>query len=477
MSYRTWVMVTCATIVMTVALCGANSASAKTDDFFLDNLILAGNLNLKSGNTIDAIRNFEKAETMDPKNPDVLIGLVRAYAQSGGFDKAQEKLDFFGKIFPYDMRGHLVRGEFLALKGHTEEASGEFIKLVEMGIYRFEALQALVLIYAQTESPDVKTIIDHTIPLYETKNQVVLYNLLADSLEDNNNPVEAYEYKLLSQSLTETDGKSYLSDELNPLEHAVMEAKNLMDMGAYKAAEEVLADATSKWPSDPRFHEMLKQCYVDMFDNVPVTVLEQSKPGGEFGSILPSKKSDKKSISEMIPSDAGFSEDVNSYLTQITKISEDTEVYFTKMLGNFTALQSRIVQESSAAKSEKSSMQRNMEELQILLKESAKVCDLESKAIEQLTPPENFKAFHVYLLETTQLLTNTFTRINYVIQNQQWEEYFKMSKMLEDIEIRSDRLDGIFMDAIQKEIAKEPGVAKKLPVTKETVVEKPGLVD
>jgi tetratricopeptide (TPR) repeat protein len=477
MSYRTWVMVTCATCVLLVALCGVNSASAKTDDFFLENLILAANLNLRSGNTVEAIRNFEKAENMDPKNPDVLIGLVRAYAQSGDFDKAQTKLDSFAKIYPYDMRGCLVRGEFLAQKGHTEEASKEFTKLVEMGIYRFEALQALVVLYAQTESPDIKTIIDKTIPLYETKNQIVLYNLLAKSLADNNKPDEAYKYKLLSRSLTETDGKALLSDELNPLEHAVMEAKNLMDMGAYKAAEGVLADATSKWTSEPRFHEMLKQCYVDMFDNVPVMTIEQPKPGGEFGSLLPTKKPDKKTISEMIPKDAGFSADVDAYLTQIAKISEETEIYFTKMLGNFTALQSRIIQESSNKTNNKSEMQRNMEELLILLQESATVCDLQTKAIEQITPPENFKAYHEYLLETSKLLTNTFIRISYVIKNQQWGEYFKMVRMLEDIEIRTERLDSIFTEAIQKEVAKGPVTNTGPAVVKVPVLEKPGLVD
>jgi tetratricopeptide (TPR) repeat protein len=483
MSYRTRIMVTCAVFVLLVALGNTNFASAKSDDFFLENLILAANLNLRSGNTIEAIRNFEKAENMEPKNPDVLIGLVRAYAQSGDFDKAQLKLDMFGKNYPYDMRGYLIRGEFLSLKGHTEEASKEFIKLVEMGIYRFEALQALVLIYAQTDSPAIKTIIDTSIPLYESKNQVVLYDLLAKSLADNNKPDEAYKYKLLSQSLTKSDEKALPSDEINPLEHAVIEAKGLMDMGAYKAAEEVLADATSKWPSDPRFQVMLKQCYMNMFDNVPVTQIEQPKPGGEFGSLLPSQKPDKKPISEMIPKDARFTIEVNAYLSQMVNISEETEAYFTQMLGNFTAMQSRIIQESSNVKGNKQEMQRNMQELQILLKESATVCDLQAKAIEQIIPPENFKAYHQYLLETSQLLTNTFTRINYVIQNQQWEEYFKMDKMLEDIKNRTDRLDGIFMEAIQKETAtgsvveKEPAVTKEPAAVTKPVEEQPGLVE
>ncbi len=433
----------------------AKTVESKTDDFYFDNLVLAANLNLKSGNVNDALDKFIKAEQIAPDNADVLIGLVRSYSELNDFTLAREKLSRLEKHHPYDMRIHLVKGEYLAMKGHVEEAAGEFTLLVEKGIYRFEALQGLIRLYAETDDTSIKSVIEITIPLYETENQIALYKLMANCLEQSGKMNEAKETAKLLAALIESSkstGSNKSVSEMSELEIAIFKAERFISEKQYDNAEIVLTDATHKWPSSAKVQELLKTCYWRMVESVPINP-DNDDNQQFFESMISKGDGTSATLSSLMPSDASFSPEVEVYLTDIFRITGETEKYFQKMVVSFSSLQSRIWEDSSNSNSGRSKKEiQNLKELNLLLTESAKVCGMEIDALNEIEPPENFIEFHKDLINITRQLNDSFKLVNHFITNNDWTSYFKVMKMLAGLDEQMTGLIDLFNAAIIAEM-------------------------
>jgi len=422
-----------------------------------DNLILAGNLYLQSGNYNDALSRFLKAEELEKQNPDVLIGLIRSYSRLNAFDLASEKLNYFKEHYPNDQRIHLVMGEHLAVKGHTEESSIEFTKLVKVGIYRYEALQGLIRLYADSDDPSILMIIEGTIPLYEPENQAVLYKLLSDCLRKNGKTVAADQYQKLYAATSNENLKDYHSkadDQLDALEQALIEVNNLMENGEFGAAEYILSDASRRWPGERRVQELLKSCYMGIVEDVPInTVNNESQNSTGVNSIFHLDSSISGGIMTSIPPDANYSAEVEIYITSLLDITGKTEDYFKKMQNKFSAMQSRVIEESASGDKSGSNLKRNFDELRILVSESSIVCQKEVDALGELSPPENFVEFHEYLTDLTRQIGNAFVLIDRFIVYQEWSSYYKVMGILGAVNQRKENLIDLFDQAIAKEMS------------------------
>jgi len=431
------------------------TVKAETDDFFFDNLILAANLNLKSGNAEDALEKFIKAEKQAPDNADVLIGLVRSYSKLGDFNLARKKLSRMEKRYPYDMRVHLVKGEYLAMKGHIEEAAGEFTLIVEKGIYRFEALQGLIRLYADTGDNIIKSVIDIAIPLYEKENQVLLYKLMVKCLEESGRLDEA---QVTARLLRALDGDSVSSgsndneSEISELEITICQIERLLSEGQFKDAEILLTGATHKWPANAKIQELLKTCYWRMIDNMPVNPdAEQNQ--AIFDRMVSRSEGTSVSLGSMIPPDISFSLETEVYVTDVLRITGETEKYFQKMTTNFTNLQSRIGQDSYQSNIERNKADaQNLKELELLLNESSKALKMEIDALKETDPPDNFLEFHNLLTGTTMQLNDAFKYINKFITNKDWTSYFKSMELLAKMDEQMNELAELFNQAIIMEM-------------------------
>ena len=459
----------CLTVVISLVMSFAglqNCAIAKANDTFFDNIILAGNLYLKGGDYEKALHEFLKAEENDSKNPDVLIGLIRSYSKLGEFDKAWSKLKFFNKKYPYDMRYHLVKGEHLSLKGHTEESAAEFTTLIEKGIYRFEALQGLIRIYALTNEEQYISVIENTIPLYESPNQIVLYELLSSCLEENGKNHEAEEYRTIANALDSSPSISSKNKQLSStsleIEQALEEAHQLMECGSLKAAEELLANSARKWPSETRFHTMLKDCYMKMLDDTPMitgtdnpasvsSALGFSPMQGQKGSEL---------LKELIPEDGMLPVETVAYLEKIIDISSKTENYFLKVYVNIQKLNQRVQSDLSRNMSKKESdrvFNQHVKEFRVILKECSTVCKMEIDALEKINPPANFSEFHEYFTETTRLFDQVFVKLNDFATTWNWNSYTSAMNLLNSSKLRIDKQVKMLENAISNEmIGMEP---------------------
>lgn len=430
-------------------------AEAKTDDFFFDNLLVAANLNLKAGNVNDALDMFINAEEFKPDNAEVLIGLIRSYSELNDFTLAREKLSRLEKHHPYDMRIHLVKGEYLAMKGHIEEAAGEFTLLVEKGIYRFEALQGLIRLYSRSGDSSIKGIVESAIPMYETKNQITLYTLMANCLEQSGRNHEANETRKLLSALKESTGSSSSNNgvsEISELEIVILKAERLISESHYADAEEVLAGATHKWPANARVQDLLKTCYFRMIESVPVNSATKTEQQN-LANILSEGDGSSKGLSSLIPPSATFSADVETYITDIFRITGETEKYFQKMMVSLSNLKSRINNSSSSAGSGAQSKEKqNLRELNLLMNESAKVTAMEIEALNNITPPENFIEFHNKLITVTKQLNASFKLVNHFITSKDWTSYFKVMNMLAGLDEQIEGLNKQFETAIMAEM-------------------------
>lgn len=433
----------------------SKTVKAETDDFFFDNLILAANLNLKSGNTEDALEKFIKAEKQAPDNADVLIGLVRSYSKLGDFNLARNKLSRMEKRHPYDMRVHLVKGEYLAMKGHIEEAASEFTLLVEKGIYRFEALQGLIRLYADTDDNIIKSVIDITIPLYEKQNQVALYKLMVNCLRKSGRLDEA---QATTRLLCALDGESVSirsnvnESEMSELEITICQIERLLSEGLFEEAEFQLTDATHKWPANAKIQELLKTCYWRMIDDVPVNP-ETEQNQAILNRMISRGEGTSASLDSMIPPDVPFSLETEVYVTDVLRITGETEKYFQKMTTNFAKLQSRDWQDSSQSNSERSNADaQNLKELELLLSESSNVLKMELDALGATNPPDNFIEFHNHLTSTTRQLNDAFKLINKFITNKDWTSYFKVMGLLAGLDEQMNEMAELFNQAIIMEM-------------------------
>ncbi len=442
-------------ILLLFSVLSSKTVEAKTNDFFFDNLILAANLNLKSGNAEDALEKFIKAEKQAPDNADVLIGLVRSYSKLGDFNLARKKLSRMEKHHQYDMRIHLVKGEYFAMKGHIEEAAGEFTLLVKKGIYRFEALQGLIRLYAETSDNIIKSVIDITIPLYEKQNQVALYKVMVKCLEESGRFDEAQTTARLLRALDSesvSTGSNDNESEMSELEITICQIERLLSEKQFKDAEILLTDATHKWPTNAKIQELLKTCYWRMIDNVPVNPdTEQNQ--AIFNRMVSKSEGTSVSLDSMIPPDISFSLETEVYVTDILRITGETEKYFLKMITNFSNLQSRVGEDSYQSNTEQNKAEaQNLKELELLLNESSKVLKMEIDALNETKPPKNFIQFHNYLISTTMQLHDAFKQIKKFITNKDWTSYFKVMGLLTVVDMQMDELAELFDQAIIMEM-------------------------
>jgi tetratricopeptide (TPR) repeat protein len=436
---------------------------AKSDDkAFYGKLVHAGNLFLKYGNYREALREFQKAEEQSPVDGDVLIGLARSYSRLGMYDDAHEKLNLFRKKYPFDMRYHLVNGEILSIKGHTEEASEQFVILVEKGIYRFEALQALIRLYADSGNEKLISIIENAIPLYEPENQAVLYDLLRDRLSAYGKTEEAEKYAKLHDNLiadrTNPD-ESPMSDSYpDELKAAISEAESLIECGSYRAAENFIADAARKWPSETRFHDLLKECYLRMMEDEPI-VTGAISGGGGLSGLMPDYSNSTEKMRKQISENATLRPEVSSYLTKVMDVSSETEKYFYKAMNKFVELDKRVRGDFTkplTCQQKSQIFKQHLKEFQTLVSDCATVLDREIDVMKGITPPENFKEFHSYHIETSILYKTVFSKLEEYAKTGNEKTYSEILEMINTGNLRTDRQTVIFTEALDKESEEKP---------------------
>ena len=394
-------------------ICG--NARAETD-FITSGKLLAGNIYLKAGSITDALREFETAYQKDPSNPDVLIGLVRCYAHIGEFEKASNKLSELENKRKGDMRVNLVKAEVLSLKGHVEEASNEFIMLIGKGIYRFEALQGLIHLYAESPDTSMKRVIDETVSLYEPVNQITLYSLLVENLEGRGNKKEAKEYRdkldfLRKMELQEGDEAVY--SDVNPLDWAISRAEDLLDEGSLTEAMCFLEEASLRWPGEYRIQNLLKSCYREKIQEVPVTRDNTSAISAVGASNLISKVGlDNSPYMAYVPLDLPLNAEETAYLTKVFEITNQTQEYYIKMVNNVIALKGRIDTDIATYGPDRcDALQRDLDELYLIIDEATKVSKQEESVLKQAYIPKGLEEFNSIILKAASIRTQMFDNV------------------------------------------------------------------
>jgi len=103
---------------------------------------------LTGGQSLDwAIRSFERAEKLEPKNPVLETEIAKLYIEKRDLDKAEEKLKFALSLNPWYIESNFQLGRVYFIKGKIEEAISQFENAISLMPNHSNSLYFLGLCY------------------------------------------------------------------------------------------------------------------------------------------------------------------------------------------------------------------------------------------------------------------------------------------------------------------------------------------
>jgi tetratricopeptide (TPR) repeat protein len=103
---------------------------------------------LTQGQSMDwAIKSFERAEKLEPKNPILETEIAKLYIEKGNLDKAEEKLKFALNLNPWYIEGNFQLGRVYFNKGKVDEAISQFENVISLMPNHSNSLYSLGLCY------------------------------------------------------------------------------------------------------------------------------------------------------------------------------------------------------------------------------------------------------------------------------------------------------------------------------------------